>query len=91
MRYIDDAIVPPFLNLLSFFPDKSLIKLLLELPTSKGKPREWKIEILRIKLILCFKFFPKPMPGSRMILLCLIPFDLNNFIFFSKKSYMSSN
>ena len=33
MRYIDDAIVPPFLNLLSFFPDNSLIKLFLELPT----------------------------------------------------------
>ena len=36
------------------------------------------------KVILCFKFLPKPMPGSKIIFLCLIPFDLKNLFCFQK-------
>ena len=32
------------------------------------KPREWKIEIFLSKVILCFKFLPKPIPGSNQTL-----------------------
>ena len=40
MFYIEDAIVPPILSIVSFFPDISFINLFLELPTSIGKPKE---------------------------------------------------
>ena len=62
-------IVPPNLSLLSFTPDISFINFFLDTPSNKGYPREWKIETFLNKVILCFKFFPKPIPGSKMILL----------------------
>ena len=40
--------------------------------------------ILLINVILFFKFLPKPIPGSNMILLWLIPIDLKYLIFVSK-------
>ena len=70
---MDDANVPPSLILLSFLPEIYFINLFLDEPNIIGKPKEWKIEILFIMVILCFKFFPKPIPGSKTILLCLIP------------------
>ena len=46
------------------------------------------METLLIKFILCFKFFPKPIPGSIIILLCFIPFDIKIII---KKNKNFSN
>ena len=68
-----------------YFQINLLINLFLETPNIIGNPSEWKIEILFNKVILCFKFLPKPIPGSKIILLCLIPIDLNFFYFFFKK------
>ena len=56
-----------------------------------GEVTDKNVDIFDIILKLCFKFFPNPMPGSIIILLCFIPFDLTNFIFFSKKSYISNS
>ena len=37
------------------------------MPINIGNPNEWNIDILLISIKLCFKFFPNPIPGSKII------------------------
>ena len=83
---MQDETVPPILSLLSFTPDISFINFFLDNPNIIGKPKEWKIEILLIRVILCFKFLPNPIPGSNIILLFGMPCLLASSILFSKKN-----
>ena len=51
--------------------------------------QEWNKEILFKIIKLCFRFFPNPIPGSRIIFLGYFVF-LNFSISLSKKSYISN-
>ena len=74
------------LNVLKKYKIPFVLHHMKGIPETMQKNPKYNNVLLDIKVILCFRFLPKPIPGSKKILLCEIPLFLIIFTCFSKKS-----